>query len=414
MNAHLATLLFIRESLTGRLAPAGIDAGAWRDWWNRDKLWQLEHYAFQLSDAERAEVVSAIAAEKLLKLTETERIDLGYVLATLDDLPPYVPGENPEPKPTTPAVAYVAPEDTKHEALEDGALAGVDAKKVLSRGATTKVAPATSGMTSLSKPFKEGYSGAPKEFLRSAAFTFAEADTSEGVNGAVFDVLGMTDATVIRTGKPLTTFHLQAMLFLLSRVSQFDTENGVTIHFNPWHVVKALGMATNERSLKKLSEAFDDLSSTKIGLKDWSKRAPLLGEIDAVVAESSRKDWSCQVLALVLREMQKNLTFVSLDTLAKLPTSGPAQWLACFVSSQTKNQVTTWDVDELVEKSGITAVSKASQRFKLSAALDLLKEGKAKKQGGVEHSFNPLLADYLIFKTTKGKWRCKLVRSGEL
>lgn len=216
-----------------------------------------------------------------------------------------------------------------------------------------------------------GHSAAPTAFLRSALFS----NTQSGHQ--IFKVIGLPNIQVERAGTPLAEGHLQALLYLISLVRDYDVKNGQTVEFNPWNAVRTIGWTKSSQSLHRLNAALEAMQNTKVRIvhdiaSETQELAPLIGRI--FCSMDNRKKWEVQLTATLLTAVSEFRTFLKFETLAALP-NGTAFWLYAFIQSEA-NKKTEWDLDELAEAAGLTSTNRYHIKEILKAALDILVAGR--------------------------------------
>lgn len=216
-----------------------------------------------------------------------------------------------------------------------------------------------------------GHTAAPTAFLRSALFTNPQSGQQ------IFRVIGLPNIRVERAGAPLTKGHLQALLYLISLVRDYDIKNGQTVAFNPWDAVRTIRWTKSSLSLRRLITTLEALQEAKVRIvhdlaSETQESAPLVGRV--LCSMDDRKKWEVQLPATLLTAVAEYRTFLNFETLAALP-GGTVFWLYAFIKSEGRKR-TEWDVDEIAEAAGLTSKNRYHVRENLKIALDTLVDGK--------------------------------------
>lgn len=292
----------------------------------------------------------------------------------------------------------------------------------------------TSNTKTIPYELYDGHSAAPTAFLRSALFSYPQSGRQ------IFKVIGLPNIQVERAGAPLAEGHLQALLYLISLVRDYDAKNGQTVTFNPWDAVRTIGWTKSSQSLRRLTAALEAMQNTKVRIvhdhaSETQESAPLIGRI--LCSMDDRTKWEVQLTATLLNAVAEFRTFLKFETLAALP-NGTAFWLYAFIQSEA-NKKTEWNVEELAEAAGLISTNHYRVRDKLEAALKVLIAGKVevKARGKAVHTkdrgtldmrgkklvvksmtskvktFPPPLKSYSFRKTSTGKDRLVIRRSSQ-
>lgn len=216
-----------------------------------------------------------------------------------------------------------------------------------------------------------GHGVAPTSFLRVGAFT----SRLEGVQ--IFDVLGMPGVKVERGARPLKESHLMVLIYLLSRVKNYDGRLGACVAFNPWDCVRGLGWSLSTQSLERLVDACDDLQEATLRIAHGdifdSKTAASLISSHTSSLDNHKRNWTVVLPAALLNALQDYRTFVRFETLSALPR-GAARMVYCFLRSEKASE-STWDEDAFAAMVGLTSQDPAQRRRKLREALEVLQSG---------------------------------------